>query len=108
MHSLFYTAKLHIPWALLSEYISGEVNVGGESAPYRSTVALHLSHKAAALPLLCPLFVKVSTAKYTTASKINLLLTIRLKTVQLWLQLNIFFCVHLHKYKRALNGANHH
>lgn len=93
MHSRFYTAKLHIPWALLSEYISGEVNVGGESAPYRSTVALHLSHNAAALPLLSLLFVKLSTAKYTTASKIQLIVNHKTENSAAVVAIKYFFFI---------------
>lgn len=54
--SHFYTAELHIPWALLSEYISGEVNVGvsqpliGQLSPCISVTRLH------ALALLSPLY----------------------------------------------------
>lgn len=50
MFSLFLAAAP--PWALLSEYISGEVNAGVSQPPYRSTVALHLSHKATRSSLL--------------------------------------------------------
>ncbi len=56
----FYTAELHIPWALLSEYISGEVNVGvsqpliGQLSPCISVTRQH------ALPLL---FVRLGTAQ---------------------------------------------
>ncbi len=51
----FYTAELHIPWALLSEYISGEVNVGvsqpliGQLSPCISVTSQH------AFPLLSSL-----------------------------------------------------
>lgn len=54
--SHFFTAELHIPWALLSEYISGEVNVGvsqpliGQLSPCISVTRLH------ALPLLSSLW----------------------------------------------------
>lgn len=69
------------------------MNVGGESAPYRSTVALHLSHNAAALPLLSLLFVKLSTAKYTTASKIKLIVNHKTENSAAVVAIKYFFFI---------------
>lgn len=60
--TISYTMEQHFPRALINEYISGEVNVGGESAPYRSTVAPHLSHEAPHSS--SPLSVRLDRAEY--------------------------------------------